>query len=277
MIRSARMTSWFARRWPWLLCLALVLIPRPALAEDKVDRLAQQLASSDDFRVRTQAALALGATKDKRAIEPLCGGVDDDNTSVRAAAAAALGKLKKGGVDCLSTRLKKESSSSVKSVIKKSLKKIKKALKKNASGIRSDTKFYVALDIKNKSSSVSDALVAEKVRSGVSKALKKLDVYALAPEDESPADAKKLLAKHKGVDGFYLMVKASLTYSGDVMKAKLDVSVFTYPARALKGGFNVTAGFSGVEEGDEGAQKELLAEAGRLAAEKLADNAEKFK
>lgn len=276
MIPSQGMTSWFARCWPWLLCLALVVTPRPVFAQDKVDRLAQQLSSSDDFRVRTQAALALGATKDKRALEPLCSGLSDDNTSVRAAAAAALGKLKKGGIDCLNARLKKESSSSVKSVIKKSLKKIKKALDKSGPSIGSGTKYYVALEIKNKSD-VSDSTVTAQVRSGLSKALGKLDIYAVAPEDEKLADAKKLLAKHKSVDGFFLMAKANLTHSGGVMKVKLEVSVFTYPAKALKGSFSVTVGFPDVEEGDTGAQKELLAEAGRSAAEKLADNAERFK
>lgn len=277
MIVSKGMTSWFARVWPWLLCLSLVLTTSSrALAEDKVDRLAQQLKGSDDFRVRTQAALALGATKDKRAIDPLCSGLGDDNTTVRAAAAAALGKLKKGGVECLEDRLKKESSSSVKSVIKKSIKKIKKALKKSGGAVTADTKFYVALEIKN-SSDVSDDVVKSEVRDGLTKKLGKLDGFVVAPEGEKLSDAKKLLQKHKSVDGFYLMAKANLTYSGGTMKVKLSVSVFTYPNKALKGSYSVTVGFPDVEEDDKGAQKELLGEAGRSAAEKFADNADRFK
>lgn len=277
MIVSKGMTSWFARVWPWLLCLSLVLTTSSlAFAQDKVDRLAQQLKSSDDFRVRTQAALALGATKDKRAIDPLCSGLDDDNTTVRAAAAAALGKLKKGGVGCLEDRLKKESSSSVKSVIKKSIKKIKKALKKSGGDITADTKFYIALEIKN-GSDVSDDVVMSEVRDGLTKKLGKLDGFVVAPEGEKLADAKKLLKKHKSVDGFFLLAKANLTYAGGTMKVKLSVSVFTYPNKALKGSYSVTVGFPDVEEDDKGAQKELLAEAGRSAAEKFADNADRFK
>jgi hypothetical protein len=36
--------------------------PRPALADPRTAFLVEQLKSSDDYRVRTQAALALGAS-----------------------------------------------------------------------------------------------------------------------------------------------------------------------------------------------------------------------
>src|SRR5688572_8582896 len=44
---------------------------------------------SSDFRLRTQAALALGASKSAQAVEPLCKTLTDENVSVRTAAAAA--------------------------------------------------------------------------------------------------------------------------------------------------------------------------------------------
>ena len=65
---------------------------RSALAEESadVDHLVQNLSSGSDFRIRTQAALALGASKSRRAVEPLCTGLNDQNATVRAASAAAL-------------------------------------------------------------------------------------------------------------------------------------------------------------------------------------------
>ena len=69
---------------------AVVLFSTNAFAEDKISALIKRLRSSDDFRVRTQAALALGASKSKRAINPLCSALEDSSTTARAASAAAL-------------------------------------------------------------------------------------------------------------------------------------------------------------------------------------------
>ena len=60
---------------------------------------------ADDFRVRTNAALALGATDDDDAIAPLCGGLDDPSEVVRQAVAVALKRLARpSSRDCLQRR-----------------------------------------------------------------------------------------------------------------------------------------------------------------------------
>lgn len=64
-----------------------------ALARPTIDALSTRLKESQDFRVRVQAALELGRSKEADALEPLTDALDDTNPSVRAAAAAALGKL----------------------------------------------------------------------------------------------------------------------------------------------------------------------------------------
>src|SRR5687768_4441045 len=46
-----------------------------------VERIAK-LGSNPDFRVRTQAALALGASRQKAAVAPLCRSLSDSNTTV---------------------------------------------------------------------------------------------------------------------------------------------------------------------------------------------------
>ena len=61
-------------------------------ATDRIDTLAYRLAHDDDFRVRTQAALALGATHSTRAVHPLCGGLDDSNTAFELGAAEYIRK-----------------------------------------------------------------------------------------------------------------------------------------------------------------------------------------
>src|SRR5678815_1682112 len=103
--------------------LALMMLARTASADPRTTYLADQLKSNDDYRVRTQAALALGASADDAAVKPLCDAVGgDSNVSVRVAAAAALGKLgKQGGMSCLQSAKSRESQGSVKSQIDKSI------------------------------------------------------------------------------------------------------------------------------------------------------------
>jgi hypothetical protein len=76
-----------------LTCIALLSVAIAAPARPKLAQLGDQLKSSEDFRLRVQAALDLGASHDERALPFLVGALDDRNASVRAASAAALGKL----------------------------------------------------------------------------------------------------------------------------------------------------------------------------------------
>src|SRR5262245_2538802 len=76
-----------------LTCIALLSVAVAAPARPKLAQLTEQLKSGEDFRLRVQAALDLGASKDERAVPALVGALDDRNASVRAAAAAALGRL----------------------------------------------------------------------------------------------------------------------------------------------------------------------------------------
>src|SRR6187402_2713590 len=72
--RLLRALSVFAFLGTWLACSV-------AMAQTSdLQRLIYNLASSEDFRVRTQAALALGASKSDRAVTPLCSALADSNT-----------------------------------------------------------------------------------------------------------------------------------------------------------------------------------------------------
>src|SRR5579864_2473211 len=83
-----------------------------AFADGRVQFLSERLkfppagGQPDDFRIRTNAALALGATNDEGAIEPLCGGLSDPSEVVRQASAVALKRLARpSSADCLHKRL----------------------------------------------------------------------------------------------------------------------------------------------------------------------------
>jgi len=260
------------------LALALLLlasgVTRSAQAEDRVSRLSRLLSKSDDFRVRTQAALALGASRTKRAVEPLCAGLSDASTSVRAASAAALGKLKKGGASCLKERLEAEKKSSVKSVIKKALARLGKG--EAAPAIGEGTDYYVAITVKDKTARSDDSAGA-RVRKGMAKAARKLGNFALAPSGESREQATKLLEKHSGLKGFMLSTKVKKPkYADGNLSIKLEVAIFTYPGRALKGTYNVKLTQQGTSSEDTASENQLIEMCAESAMEKFAKHARRI-
>lgn len=92
-----------------------------AFGEATLDFLVQQLKTSDDYRVRTQAALGLGKSGADSAVAPLCEALSDPNLSVDVAAAAALGKLSKAAsIRCLQDALAKTTAPSLKAQLESS-------------------------------------------------------------------------------------------------------------------------------------------------------------
>lgn len=202
--------------------------------------LAKQL-KDDDYRVRTQAALALGATNDEAAVKPLCEALGDSNSSVRVAAAAALGKLaKQSGLTCLQSASSKESTPSVKSQIDKSIAGLQSGSSSSASSPPppgANTKYYVAIQVTNKTS--RSAADIEKIVRGamVSKILAKSG-YAVAPSSETSTQGGQIV-KSKKLKGFFLIATVEApSYSGTDLTQIVRVSMWTYPDKALQGEFS---------------------------------------
>jgi hypothetical protein len=231
----------------------------PALAESQTDNWASQLRTNDDYRVRTQAALALGASGDERAIPPLCGGLDDSNVSVRVAAAAALGKLAKpAAAPCLKVAAAKESSSSVKAQISKSL-----AVVEAGSTLAAppppgpDAKFYVALQVTNKTGRPAADIDAI-VRSAMQSKLLARPTYAMAPKGELVAQGGQVV-RSKKLKGFFLLatVEAPI-YDGSNLTQVVRVTMSSYPSKSLQGEFAPKLTWSGAPKGDVASENELM-------------------
>lgn len=257
--------------------LGAVLTSIASLASaDDVGKLRDQLLSSDDFRVRTQAALALGASKNKKAVDVLCKGLDDASTTVRIAAAAALGKLKLGGTSCLEKRLDAESNGGVKSSIKKSL-ALMKSGERPEPVITGSTKYYVAIGKTTDKTGRNGDGVDGIVRDSMEKAASSLNGCVVAPEKESASQAKQKLDKWKRVKGFYLLPKVTEpSYANGNLVVKLEVAIFTYPNKALKGSIPIKLTQSDVGSKDQSAEDELIKMAAERAVEKFAQNAERI-
>jgi hypothetical protein len=235
-----------------------------------VDRLIYNLANSEDFRVRTQAALALGASKSERAVTPLCGALGDSNTTVRAASAAALGRLAlRAGQECLEKRLGSETSDVVKATIQKALEAIKIG---GAGGAEpafvSDTKFYISIGKTTDKTGRNSAEVDGIVRAGMAAKVGQTAGFLAAPSNETQAEAKKRLAAHAGVKGFFLSPTVMPPdYANGNLKIKIEVAMLTYPDKNLFGSFSVNLTEPGVSPGSTQNENDLI----RMAAERAID------
>lgn len=257
MLRTARVTT--------LLCFAIgiTLIPRAAQADPRTSYLTDQLKSNDDYRVRTQAALALGASGDNAAVKPLCDALGDSNASVKVAAAAALGKLgKPAGLPCLESALKRESAPSVKSQIDKSITALRSG-GSSAGGAPAPplpdakTKVYVAIQVTNKTSRGAgdvDALI----RAAMQEKLLAKPGFAVAPKSETPAQGGPIV-KSKKLKGFFLIATVEApVYAGGNLSQTVRISMWSYPDKALQGEFAPKLTQSGTPKTDVESEDALM-------------------
>lgn len=261
---------WPSRFITLLILVSVCLMSGVASAKDSVATLSKRLRDASDFRVRTQAALALGVSKSESAVKPLCKGLEDSNTTVRAASAAGLGRLKLGGKSCLEKRLKDERSSAVKSSIKRALSNLEED---DGPTITKSTEIYVSIGKATDKTGRKSGDVDSIVRKTLSKAAAGMSGYAVAPESETASEAKKLLSKYPKAKAFYLSPKVQKPdYSGGNLTIRFEIAIFTYPGKALKGMVPVKLTQQDVSSEDTSAESELIKMAAERAMEKFSKN-----
>jgi HEAT repeat protein len=270
-----------------LVLLALLLIASTAAADGRVAFLAARLkyppasGQADDFRVRTSAALALGATAADDAIPPLCGGLDDPQEVVRQAVAVALKRLaNESSRDCLQRRAGVETNASVKVQIKRALEALDaaggSAGSSGAGGeaplAAANAKYYVAVSRITNNTTRSAADVQRIVGGAIASKLSELGEYQIAPAGETNDAAKSALAKRR-LKGYYLGVSVDkLDYSDGSLRVRVKIAVFSYPGRDLRGEVPAGATLPGARPGDTGAEEQLMSVVAARAAELFAQN-----
>lgn len=275
-------------RWLGAAVLAgVMLLASVAQADARIDFLIEKL-KSDDFKVRTNAALALGNTNDDAAVQPLCGALSDDNDVVRQASAAALKKLgRSSSLGCLKSRLPIESSDNVKAAINRAIESIDASGGGGGNGggggdpgapkNNPNAKFYISLsNIENKSQR-SQSEIDSVVYAAVNKKLDSLGQYQVAPAKESQESARAVMAK-RNLKGFYLQILVEkIEYSGDSLTVAVRMVVFTYPGKAMKGAVPLMRSTAnGVSGPDKSTEDTLLTTAAGAAINKFAQNIDAF-
>jgi hypothetical protein len=267
-------TTAHARRLALVVFLSTALAGFPAAADSHTDFLVARLRA-DDFRVRTNAALALGQTGDGAVVNPLCDALSDPSEVVRQAVAVAFQRLAKpAATGCLKDRLGVEPSDAVKRQIAKALEASRPASPDSSGTPRvvPNAKYYVALSAVANQTARSDDEIGQVVGGAVRAKLDELGGFQLAPGGETPDQARAATSK-RNLKGYYLELRVEkFDYSGGNLRVRVKLAVFTYPGRDLRG--EVPSGLTqtGVTPGDKSAEDNLLKMAASRAAELFAQN-----
>jgi hypothetical protein len=267
--------------------LLVVLVASAARADSRVDFLADRLrhpppaGQADDFRVRTNAALALGATNDDAAVAPLCSGLGDPSDVVRQAVAIALRRLARASsLDCLRRRMTVETNVSVRLQLRRAIDVIEASGGpssvspdgRGAPATSAAAKFYVALSPVTNNTSRSTAEVERVVHDAIASKLGQLGEFQIAPSGEASEAARAVLSKHR-LKGFYLAISVDkFDYSDASLRVHVKIAIFSYPGRDLRGEVPAGATLPGARPGDKAAEDELMSVVAARAAELFAQN-----
>jgi hypothetical protein len=248
----------------------------------RVQFLAERLAyppgagQKDDFRVRTNAALALGTTNDDEAVAPLCAGLSDPSEVVRQAVAVGLRRLARASAGpCLKDRATREVNAAVKTEIARTLDAIADAHGSShdrAPRLVDGAKYYVALSHVANHTSRPSAEVDQLVRDAIAAQLDQRGQYQLAPSDETPDGAKVALSK-RPLKGYFLAISVEkFDYSDEGLRVRVKIAVFSYPGKDLRGEVPASGTLPGARPGDKSAEDQLMNVISGRAAELFAEN-----
>jgi hypothetical protein len=266
-----------------LFAVAFFGAPRPAHAEERVRFLAEKL-KSDDFRVRTNAALALGVSNEDSAVPPLCGALSDSSDVVRQASAVAMKRLNRSaGIACLKDREGVEPNDGVKVQITRAI----EAITANGDGAsnsdgdekvkeNANAKYYIALSTVANATGRPQSEVESVVLKALRSKLESAKTMQLAPTKETPSAARSVISKRK-LKGFYLAIAVDrFDYSNGNLRVRVKLGIFTYPGKSLIGDSDKTLTKGGIGTADKASEDTLMDLAASLVGEQFAQSASAF-
>ena len=234
-----------------LLALVALVAPQASRADSRTDFLVRMLRDSDQFRVRTQAALALGARPNEPdAVRALTGGLRDEHPAVRAASASALEKLGDPSAVAALRGARKDRDPSVRAAVERALSGLERSASSQPTPDVGRAAFYVGIGVPSSSDFSSGAL--RSLREHVVRQIAALGTVRIAPENESQSAANAVLRTHK-LTGYYLdssITKVELKPDGSV-RAQVSIIVGTYPGRAMRVMLSGAATVSGAGTSDQ--------------------------
>lgn len=226
------------------LAVAVLLCANAASGDAREDYLLGLLKTSDAFRVRAQAALSLGQLEPtRRSIAELERAVADAHPAVRVAAIAALRRLQARQSLPVVQRATRDGDKAVRRAAAEAVEALQ-AVGERARG-PGPTEYLVAVGMPGaKAERVSRQMLFD-ARIFLSEQLQQLRGVELAPDDLSPADAKREIATRR-IHGIYLeSTVVTLEPQGGGVRAVVSIIVLTHPGREMRGMLRGAATASG--------------------------------
>jgi hypothetical protein len=240
-----------------ILCvLFCVFAPRSLRADTQTDFLVRMLLQSDQFRVRTQAALAIGSRpSDPQAVRALTQALRDDHPAVRAASASALERLGDKAAIAPLRAARKDRDPAARAAVEHALEVLERArpvaAQPPATPSAGKATYYVAVGTPSAQSGLLPNALRG-VREHVVRQVAALDTVRVAPENESQAAAASVLRSGK-LTGYYLdssVTKVEQKPEGGI-RAQVSIIVGTYPGRAMRVMLSGAATVSGAGSSDQ--------------------------
>lgn len=233
-------------RWDlWrTLLVATVLFASTTHADGRDDYLVRLLRNSPAFRVRAQAALSLGQLASTRqSIAALERAVRDKHPAVRVSAISSLRRLES-----------KDSLPVVERAIRDGHKSVRRAAVEASAALSAvgerergpgRPEYLVAVGMPGaKAERVSRQMLFD-ARIFLSEQLLELHGVELAPDDLTPADAKREIGQRR-LHGYYLESSiVTLEPKGSGVRAVVSIIVLSYPGRDMRGMLRGAATASG--------------------------------
>ena len=224
--------------------MAALLFSSTTRADGREDYLVRLLRNSPAFRVRAQAALSLGQLdSSSQTIAALERAVRDKHPAVRVSAISSLRRLESKGSLPVVEKAIRDKNKSVRRAA------VEAAATLSAVGERErgpgQTRFLVAVGMPGaKAERVSRQMLFD-ARIYLSEQLAGLNGVELAPDDLSPVEAKREIAK-RNLHGFYLESSiVTLEPKGAGVRAVVSIIVLSYPGRDMRGMLRGAATASG--------------------------------
>lgn len=236
-------------------------------ADARADYLVRLMGSSDQFRVRAQAALALSqaGAGDPRVTEALVRALRDEHPAVRAAAVTALQARSDATTLEALRAVKSDSDRSVAAAATRAVTALERIARNSrptqvepppSSG---PARFYVGVATPATTAGVSPAVLSQ-ARSFIVQNVGQIPGVQVAPADESNSAARRVIQERRLV-GYYLDVSITSVEArpGGALRAAVSVIVNTYPGRDMRSILQGAATVSGSGATDAARQQAIEA------------------
>ncbi len=235
------------------LCAVAAAVAVPSAAQDR-GTLSRVLREGEDFRVRVQAAFAIGNTRDPMMRPQLERALRDEHPAVRAAAATALGRLGSARAIPALERVLSDSAPAVRSQAQRSLEQLRGASGGSASGSMatalqpvptnqdwSRVRAAVVLgDMRNRSEYRAGSELENRFRFEVQTNLRRLTRVAIFDtESQMGADARAQISRRRvpmlRLDGSLTAIQPQRQGTGLAVRSEVSLVLLQEPGRSIRG------------------------------------------